>query len=160
MKHPVKETTVHPNQNLSLALPPAATCNRFRAATGLNEKWPGFGHPVMEAGFIFTADWHPGSDGLTHFRDDPNQEPDSAPFDPRGVAFKRRGCLRSVHRSTFSKNVHDYYYPPPGLAATRVFPTATGKTLGPGLRRRKPGKLELKLQPYPCRRTGVAAARI
>jgi hypothetical protein len=36
----------------------------------------------MEAGFIFTADWHPESDGLTHFRDDPDQEPDSAPFDP------------------------------------------------------------------------------
>jgi hypothetical protein len=96
----------------------------------------------MEAGFIFTADWHPESDGLTHFRDDPDQEPDSAPFDPGGVAFKRWGRRRSVHRSTFVKNVHNYYYPPHGLAATRVFLVVTGKTLGSGSVRRKPGKLE------------------
>jgi hypothetical protein len=35
----------------------------------------------MEAGFIFIADRHPEIDGLTHFRDGPDQKPDSAPFD-------------------------------------------------------------------------------
>jgi hypothetical protein len=102
-------------------------------AAGLNEKGPGFCHPVMKAGFIFIADRHPGSDGLPHFRDDPNQEPGSAPFKLNSVAFTRQGRRRSARRSAFVKSVHNYCYPPKGLAATRVFLAATGKTLGLGL---------------------------
>ena len=87
----------------------------------------------METGFIFIADRHPGCDGRTHFRDDPDQEPDSAPFDLNGVSFTRQGRRRSARRSAFVKNVHNYCYPLKGLAATRVFLAATGKTLGLGL---------------------------
>jgi len=87
----------------------------------------------METGFIFIADRHPGSDGLPHFRDDPDQEPGSAPFKLNGVAFTRQGRRRSARRSAFVKNVHNYRYPLRGPAATRVFLAATGKTLGLGL---------------------------
>jgi len=87
----------------------------------------------METGFIFIADRHPGSDGLTHFCDDPDQEPGSAPCKLNGIAFTRQGRRRSARRSAFVKNVHNDCYPRKGVAATRVFLAATGKTLGPGL---------------------------
>jgi hypothetical protein len=87
----------------------------------------------MEAGFIFIADRHPGSDGLTHFHDDPDQEPGSASFKLNGVAFTRPGRRRSARRSAFVKNVHNYCYPRKGVAATRVFLAAIGKTPALGL---------------------------
>jgi hypothetical protein len=46
----------------------------------------------------------------------------------------RLGCSRPT-RSAFANNVHNYRYPLRGLAATRVFLAATGKTLGLSLGR-------------------------
>ena len=84
----------------------------------------------MEAGFIFITDRHPGSDGLTRFLDNLDTKRDSAPFDLKDLAFKRQGHRRSAHHLAFVNNVHNYCYPPQGLAATRGFLAAAGKTPG------------------------------
>ena len=52
----------------------------------------------------------------------------------------RSRCSRPIH-SAFVNYVHNYRYPLRGLAATRVFLAATGKTLGLSLEA-KPGSEE------------------
>jgi len=53
---------------------------------------------------------------------------------PGEVVFREQ--LASASSQCFTSypgTAHNYSYPPKGLAATRVFLAATGKTLGPGL---------------------------